>query len=314
MNFTFISYRRDGAEAMAQLVYDRLVSRGITVFYDIESLKSGTFNNKIYDEIDRCDNFVLILPKNGLDRCQSEGDWVRNEISYALAKKKNIIPMMMRGFEFPDDMPDDIKAVKLYQGVNIENMDFFDAKIDKLIGMMTKSDENQEIAKLTQRSDAHVVVHHDLSKTPPSSQISSVHITSTARDGDIPPLNAYSCFVHLKKMSAIWFKVNLTKEVAKEEVTLSMKIYSKSSITSGVLIAKKSFTVNVAPDCHRISLKWDGRKYDGNIIEKGAYFAVLEINESGSYVFDFTAINEVPPHDRRYLRKVMLKRIFPFLR
>ena len=57
----FISYRRDGAEAQAQIIYDRLVARGKTVFYDVESLKAGAFDTKLYMEIEKCDNFVIIV-------------------------------------------------------------------------------------------------------------------------------------------------------------------------------------------------------------------------------------------------------------
>ena len=58
----FISYRRDGGEALAQLLHDRLVAKGYRVFYDIESLKSGPFDEKLYQKIEECGDFVLILP------------------------------------------------------------------------------------------------------------------------------------------------------------------------------------------------------------------------------------------------------------
>ena len=35
----FISYRRDGGDTLAQLIYDRLTDRGYSVFLDIESLR-----------------------------------------------------------------------------------------------------------------------------------------------------------------------------------------------------------------------------------------------------------------------------------
>jgi len=43
----FLSYRRDGGEAMATLLHDRLVAKGYKVFLDIESLNSGSFNKKL---------------------------------------------------------------------------------------------------------------------------------------------------------------------------------------------------------------------------------------------------------------------------
>ena len=50
----FISYRRDGGDTLAQLIYDRLTDRGYSVFLDIESLRSGKFNEKLFSVIDEC--------------------------------------------------------------------------------------------------------------------------------------------------------------------------------------------------------------------------------------------------------------------
>ena len=132
----FISYRRDGGEAMAQLIHDRLVQKGFSIFYDIESLKSGPFNEKLYAEIEACDDFILVLPALGLDRCIYEEDWVRKEIKHALDTSKNIVPVFMRGFVFPKELPDDIANIRWQNGVTIGGMDFLDSKIDKLISML----------------------------------------------------------------------------------------------------------------------------------------------------------------------------------
>ena len=129
----FISYRRDGADAMAQLMHDKLVKRHYTVFYDIENLSSDRFDKRIYSEIEQCTDFLLILPKGGLDRCiDNENDWIRREIKHALLHKKNIIPLMLHGFEFPNNLPDDIKVISNYHGLNFGSMNLIDAKIDQL--------------------------------------------------------------------------------------------------------------------------------------------------------------------------------------
>ncbi len=89
----FISYRRDGGDTLAQLLYDRLTKDGYRVFLDVESLRSGKLNKAIYSKIEECTDFLLILPEHGLDRCKNEDDWVRLEIEYAIKLKKNIIPV-----------------------------------------------------------------------------------------------------------------------------------------------------------------------------------------------------------------------------
>ena len=72
----FISYRRDGGDTLSQLIYDRLTHRGYRVFLDIESLNAGKFNEKLLEVIEECKDIVVVLPPNGLDRCNNEGDWL----------------------------------------------------------------------------------------------------------------------------------------------------------------------------------------------------------------------------------------------
>lgn len=58
----FISYRRDGGESLTGRIADRLSSLGYCVFYDVESIRSGTFNAQIFEAIDNCQDVLLILP------------------------------------------------------------------------------------------------------------------------------------------------------------------------------------------------------------------------------------------------------------
>ena len=64
----FISYRRDNGFLMAQVIYDRLKERGINCFLDLEELRSGKFDEKILVAIQQAHTFILILPRNALDR------------------------------------------------------------------------------------------------------------------------------------------------------------------------------------------------------------------------------------------------------
>ena len=89
----FISYRRSSYET-ANLIATRLKAAGYSVFFDMETLRSGKFNVQLYDVIDGCTDFVLVLPPGALDRCVNEDDWVRLETCRAMAAKKNIIPVM----------------------------------------------------------------------------------------------------------------------------------------------------------------------------------------------------------------------------
>lgn len=132
----FISYRRVGGEDMAGRIADRLRRLGYSVFYDVESMRAGKFNSQIYEAIDNCHDVLVILPPNALDRCVNPDDWVRIEIAYAIEKKKNIIPILMNGFEFPADLPDEISTICDYEGIRAPS-GFFDALMTRLISLLT---------------------------------------------------------------------------------------------------------------------------------------------------------------------------------
>ncbi len=128
----FISYRRSNGFETANLIADRLRNAGYSVFFDIESLKSGKFNEQLYQVIEDCTDFILVLPENGLDRCHNEGDWVRLETLHALENGKNIIPVMLKGFEWPEQMPEGMEELPKFQGVAANSYEHFDASIEKL--------------------------------------------------------------------------------------------------------------------------------------------------------------------------------------
>ena len=127
----FISYRRDGGEYTAKILRDQLEELGYKVFFDVESLRSGDFNTKLYSVIDECRDFLLILSPHALDRCEDQDDWVRCEVEHALRAKKNVIPIMLRGFTFPQTLPDSIEALRYKNGLEA-NAQFFDAFVDRL--------------------------------------------------------------------------------------------------------------------------------------------------------------------------------------
>lgn len=127
----FISYRRDGGEMLAHILYERLKESGYAAFQDVESLRSGDFNTALYDVIESCQDFLLILSPGALDRCSNSNDWVRNEIVYALQNNKNIIPIMMRGFEWPEVLPEDLEPLRYKNGLTAST-EYFDQFLKKL--------------------------------------------------------------------------------------------------------------------------------------------------------------------------------------
>ncbi|MBQ8146586.1 MAG: toll/interleukin-1 receptor domain-containing protein [Clostridia bacterium] len=148
----FISYRREGGYAMARLLYECFHNAGLSVFLDLEELRAGPFNTKLYEAIDNCENFILVLPPKSLDRCQFENDWLRLEVEYAIKQKKNIIPMMMVGFSFPDNLPPSLQVLPFFNGVQ-SSREYFDATIKKIISMLRGVDLDAGKINVNERHD-----------------------------------------------------------------------------------------------------------------------------------------------------------------
>ncbi|MBQ7348755.1 MAG: toll/interleukin-1 receptor domain-containing protein, partial [Clostridia bacterium] len=131
----FISYRRDGGYELARLLYTSFKEAGLNPFFDVEELRSGPFDEKLYTYIEESQNFVLVCSPGCLERCANEGDWVKLEIEKAITLKKNIVPVMMKNFDFPDNLPKEIESLKMFNGASI-NQEYFNASIEKIISLL----------------------------------------------------------------------------------------------------------------------------------------------------------------------------------
>ena len=127
----FISYRRDGGEMPAMLIFQALQERGYRVFCDVEVLNAGKFNEALLNSIRACKDFLLVCSPHALDRCSEPDDWVRQEIAEAIRDEKNIVPIMMKDFQFPETLPEDIESLRYYQGLTPQR-EFFRESIDRL--------------------------------------------------------------------------------------------------------------------------------------------------------------------------------------
>ena len=146
----FISYRREDGSFLAHMLYTELKNRGINAFLDLETLKAGTFDTRLLQEIEECSDFVFVVSKNAFDRCGDPDDWVRSELRHAIKNRKNIIPVIsVEHYDFPDNLPDDIKDIARFNGVLISDPSLLDAKMSKLISMMTFSKEEPKERQLS---------------------------------------------------------------------------------------------------------------------------------------------------------------------
>ncbi len=143
----FISYRRDGGDVMARLLYEVFSYKGYRVFYDNESLSSGRFDKKIYRIIEECQDVLVVLSQGSLERCRNEGDWFRNEITHAINKKKAIIPIFTDKFELPTEeerasYPKEVQELLVYHAYTLK-IAYFDSVIGKIERALLSSKDKE---------------------------------------------------------------------------------------------------------------------------------------------------------------------------
>jgi tetratricopeptide (TPR) repeat protein len=95
----FISYRRTNLP-WALFIWQNLTMHGYDVFFDYQSIDSGGFEKAILENIKARAHFIVILTPSALERCKNPGDWLRREIETAIDEKRNIVPLMMEGFDY----------------------------------------------------------------------------------------------------------------------------------------------------------------------------------------------------------------------
>ena len=134
MSGVFISYRREDAAGHAGRLFDHL-SRAFGeegVFMDVDDIQRGdTFANTLTEQLRQADVLLAIIGKRWLTLADSAGhrrldnadDWVRSEISGALAAGHLVIPVLVGGAGLPSaaDLPEDIRALSERQMAEVRD-------------------------------------------------------------------------------------------------------------------------------------------------------------------------------------------------
>lgn len=145
---TFISYRRSETLAEVQNIYHALTTRGYSTFCDIYSLSAGRFNDNLKRMIQTCTNYILVLGEHSLDRCTDNEDWLKFEISTALASHKNIICVFVGNVTFPSVLPDEINEIRFYTGLRYD-FEYYNGFIDCLTSRFLISQRETELSNET---------------------------------------------------------------------------------------------------------------------------------------------------------------------
>ncbi len=136
-NRVFISYRRERGSELARVVHSELERRGVPCFLDVDDLGAEHFDQRLLKEIESTTNFIVILSPGALDRCHTPGDWLRKEIGHAILMKRNIIPLLVDGFEFPKqkELPEELRELVRHNGVRYSH-EYFSATFEKLFSFL----------------------------------------------------------------------------------------------------------------------------------------------------------------------------------
>ncbi|MGA8029131.1 MAG: tetratricopeptide repeat protein [Bryobacteraceae bacterium] len=131
----FLSYRRTNIP-WALAIFQNLRQHGYDVFFDYNGMASGDFERVILGNIPARAHFLVLLTPSALERCNEPADWLRREIETALATQRNIVPLMLEGFEFgaakiANQLTGTLAALKHYDGVRIPP-DYFEEAMDRL--------------------------------------------------------------------------------------------------------------------------------------------------------------------------------------
>jgi hypothetical protein len=131
----FVSYRRTSYDT-ANLIAEKLRHAGYSVFFDIDTLTAGKFNEQLLEVIRSCKDFILVLPEGALDRCSDPQDWIRREVTCAIENHKNLIPVMLDGFVWPNPLPAGMEELPLFQDITATQHEYFDMAMSRLQGYL----------------------------------------------------------------------------------------------------------------------------------------------------------------------------------
>jgi len=131
----FISYRRTNLP-WARTIYQSLNHSGFDVFFDYQGIASGDFERIILENIRARAHFLVLLTPSALERCDTPGDWLRREIEEALETRRNIVPLMLEGFDFgapaiATKLTGKLAVLKRYNGLTVP-AEYYDAAMTKL--------------------------------------------------------------------------------------------------------------------------------------------------------------------------------------
>jgi uncharacterized linocin/CFP29 family protein len=131
----FISYRTTD-QAWAMAVFQNLTQHGYDAFIDYKSIGAGNFDTAILQNIKARAHFLVLSSPTALEPRSDPVDWMRREIEAAIESKRNVVPVMLDGFDFrtpaiASQLAGKLAILKQYNGLEIPK-NFFEEAMERL--------------------------------------------------------------------------------------------------------------------------------------------------------------------------------------
>ena len=131
----FISYRRTNLP-WALAIFQNLTQHGYDVFFDYRGTASGDFERVVLENIRARTHFLVLLTPSALEGWADPGDWMRREIETALQSHRNIVPLMLEGFDFStpaiaSQLTGTLAPLRRYNAIVIPS-DYFSQAMERL--------------------------------------------------------------------------------------------------------------------------------------------------------------------------------------
>jgi TPM domain/TIR domain len=164
MSKVFISYRRDDSAGYAHAIYRELLQHfsNDRLFMDVDTVEPGVdFVRVIEEAVGKCDVLVALIGKRwlgsepgGTSRLENEKDYVRLEVSTALARGIRVIPVLVDGMTMPreDILPAPLQPLTRRNAIDISNTRFsFD--VERVINAVRKVLDEAEAKRKTDEAE-----------------------------------------------------------------------------------------------------------------------------------------------------------------
>lgn len=138
----FISHSEKDQEGFVNNFVEKLIKRGIDVWYFPKNIKNGNnFVKKIYEGLNSCNYFILIISKNSND-----SKWVDHEVEFAIDKQiKEMMLILPVRIDIDADRPLYFSTIQV---LDIENWEDYERELNSIVEIINKENISESIQDL----------------------------------------------------------------------------------------------------------------------------------------------------------------------